>query len=45
MPTRTIYCGWCGKEHLEDSAVLKAHQDKLAQDPRSYGKKHLKERR
>lgn len=38
MGKRTIYCGWCGKEHGEDSSILKAHQDKIANDPRSYGK-------
>lgn len=36
---RTIYCGWCGKEHYDDSAILRAHQDKLAQDPKTYGAK------
>jgi hypothetical protein len=38
MGKRTIYCGWCGKEHGEDSSILKTHQDKIANDPRSYGK-------
>ncbi len=39
MEKRMIYCGWCGKEHGEDSQILKAHQDKIANDPRSYGTK------
>lgn len=41
MAGRTIYCGYCGEEHEEDSSILTVHQRILGSNPHTHSKKEV----